>query len=82
VPALEARPECPLWLVPALDAWSDLGGSVEWLPVREWSARYGINLEWLLPVLRHAARMVDEHQTKLRKQKRASTARSQTDPGH
>jgi hypothetical protein len=57
-----------------MDAWIDLGGNVEWVPVREWSAHYGIALEWLLPVLRRAARMLEDHNEKLRKTKRAAIA--------
>ena len=64
------------WLLPAYDAWCDLGADAEWLAVRAWSNEYGIDFEWLFPVLRRAARIVREHQDKERKQKRASTARS------
>jgi hypothetical protein len=80
VPALEARPDVPLWLVPALDAWRDLGGNVEWMPIREWGDYYGIELEWLLPVLRRAASMLEDHQKQLRKAKRASTPRGSGNP--
>lgn len=80
VPALAARPTVPLWLLPALDAWIDLGGVTQWWRVREWSEHYGIELEWLLPVLKNAAHMVEEHLEKTRKPKRASPARSRTNP--
>jgi len=73
VPALDARPVIPLWLVPALDAYTDLGGHASWWRVREWSEYHGINFEWLLPVLRYASAAVDEHFENLRKQKRATT---------
>lgn len=76
VPALEARPKVPLWLMPALDAACDVGVRASWRDVREWCDYYGIELEWLLPVLRRAAEMLEGHMEKLRKPTRASTARS------
>jgi len=67
------------WLVPAYDAWCDLGKDATWRDVRDWSAHYSIDFEWLFPVLRRAAHIVDEHREKQRKQKRASTPRTRTD---
>lgn len=82
VPALKARPDVPLWLLPALDAWVDLGGGAPWWRVREWSEYHRIDLEWLLPVLRHAAHMVEEHLAKVSKEKSGRTPRRRTHPRH
>jgi hypothetical protein len=69
-----------MWLLPGLDVCGDLGTSAPWWRVREWCDHYGVDLEWLWPVLRRAGAMLDEHTAKLRKQKRASPARRNPDP--
>jgi hypothetical protein len=78
VPALESRPDVPLWLLPAFDAYCDLGRGASWSRIREWSNYYQIDLDWLFPVLRHAMHMVDEH-LKATKAKRASTPNRKVD---
>jgi len=85
VPALKSRPDMPLWLTPALDCWVDLGGLAPWWRVREWADFHSVDLEWLLPVLRSGAQLLDEHLTKERKQKsgRSSVpAKRRPNPGH
>lgn len=81
IPALESRPEVPLWLLPAMDAWIDLGGAAPWWRVREWCNHYGIELEWLAPVLRRAAAMLNEHVAK-GDQKRGKSPSSRTRSRH
>jgi hypothetical protein len=82
VPALEARPDVPLWLLPAVDAVQQIGVHASWRDARDWSDYYGIELEWLWPVLARAAHMLDEHKEKQRKATSASTPRSAPDRSH
>jgi hypothetical protein len=68
--------------MPALDACADLSPRAPWYRVREWCDHYGIDLEWLWPVLRHANGMLEQHREKMNKAKRANAPRNRPNPRH